>query len=345
MLPLCISTVQHSCNLKHCTMDMSFGQQTTKVKQLADILEQDIRIGVFESGCVLPSINKLSGSYGVSRDTVFKAFAELRHRGLIDSTPGKGYYVVGGHRNVLLLLDEYSPFKDTLYNSFADNLPSGFKIDLWFHQYNERLFRSILDESVGRYSHYVIMNFDNEVFTPELYRMNAEKVLLLDFGRFDKGPYSYICQDFDDNFYKALESLSDRFAHYDSCYFLYPRGTKHPLCSCRSFERFCASIGKDCHIVQDLSECGVIRGAAYLAIRQTDVVELVKNGRASGLRCGRDYGLVAYNEIPAYEIIDDGITALSIDWALMGRMAAAFVGEGIRVHTFLPTNVNLRNSL
>ena len=71
-------------------MDVNFGQQTTKVKQLADILERDIRSGVFVAGGVLPSINKLSGLYYVSRDTVFKAFAELRRRGLIDSTPGKG---------------------------------------------------------------------------------------------------------------------------------------------------------------------------------------------------------------------------------------------------------------
>ena len=133
-------------------MDVNFGQQTTKVKQLADILERDIRSGVFVAGGVLPSINKLSGLYYVSRDTVFKAFAELRRRGLIDSTPGKGYYVVDGRKNVLLLLDEYFPFKNTLYNSFVENLPVGYKVDLWFHQYNERLFRNILEESTGRYS-------------------------------------------------------------------------------------------------------------------------------------------------------------------------------------------------
>lgn len=326
-------------------MDTIFGQQTTKVKQLADILERDILSGVFASGSSLPSINKLSSSYSVSRDTVFKAFAELRRRGLIDSTPGKGYYVTDGRRNVLLLLDVYSPFKDTLYNSFVNSLPSGFKVDLWFHQYNERLFRSILEDSVGRYSHYVIMNFNNEIFIPELYRMNSEKVLLLDFGRFDKGCYSYICQDFDDNLYDALRSLSDRFARYDTCVFLYPRGTKHPSCSCESFKRFCASIGKECRIVDSLSEAEVRSGAAYLAIRQTDVVEIVKSGKSCGLRCGADYGLVAYNEVPAYEVIDDGITALSIDWNLMGRMAADFIVGGVPVHVFLPTEVHLRNSL
>ena len=97
-------------------MKITFGQQTTKVKQLADKISFDISMGVYKSGDSLPSINQLSQAYEVSRDTVFKAFLDLKERGIIDSTPGKGYYVVGRLKNVLLLLDEYSPFKYALYN-------------------------------------------------------------------------------------------------------------------------------------------------------------------------------------------------------------------------------------
>lgn len=99
-------------------MKVTFGQQTTKVKQLADLLSQEISMGKYKSNCTLPSINKLSREYQVSRDTVFKAFIDLKDRGIIDSTPGKGYYVTNKLTNILLLLDEYSPFKYSLYNSF-----------------------------------------------------------------------------------------------------------------------------------------------------------------------------------------------------------------------------------
>jgi DNA-binding transcriptional regulator YhcF (GntR family) len=98
-------------------MKTIFGQQTTKVKQLADLISQDISMGRYKTDTALPSINQLSHDYKVSRDTVFKAFIDLKERGIIDSTPGKGYYVVNRQKNILLLLDEYSPFKDTLYNS------------------------------------------------------------------------------------------------------------------------------------------------------------------------------------------------------------------------------------
>ena len=118
-------------------MKVTFGQQTTKVKQLADLLSQEISMGKYKSNCTLPSINKLSREYQVSRDTVFKAFIDLKDRGIIDSTPGKGYYVTNKLTNILLLLDEYSPFKYSLYNSFIKKLSINYKVDLLFHQYNE----------------------------------------------------------------------------------------------------------------------------------------------------------------------------------------------------------------
>ena len=221
-------------------MEIIFGQQTTKVKQLADLISQDISMGRYKVDDALPSINQLSRDYKVSRDTVFKAFIDLKERGIIDSTPGKGYYVVNRQKSILLLLDEYSPFKDTLYNSIIKHLSSRYKVDLWFHQYNESLFNAILRESLGRYNKYVVMNFDNEKFSPNLYKIDSSKLLLLDFGKFDKKDYSYICQDFDDSFYQALLQLADRLRHYKRLVLLFVKGTKHPRSTCDSFRKFCA---------------------------------------------------------------------------------------------------------
>ena len=81
-------------------MKITFGQQTTKVKQLADLISQEISMGTYKSDSALPSINQLSRNYHVSRDTVFKAFIDLKDRGMIDSTPGKGYYVTNKLKNI-----------------------------------------------------------------------------------------------------------------------------------------------------------------------------------------------------------------------------------------------------
>ena len=85
--------------------------------------------------------------------------------------------------------------------------------------------------------------------------------------------------------------------------------------------------------------------AGYIAIKQQDVVKVVKQGRLEGLKCGKDFGLLAYNDIPSYEVIDEGITSLSIDWEMMGNEAANFVLNNVPIQKFLPTEVRLRKSL
>lgn len=322
-----------------------FGQQSSKVTQLADLISQAISMREFLEGDSLPSINELSRRYGVSRDTVFKAFSDLRERGIIDSTPRKGYFVTGQVTNVLLLLDQYTPFKETLYNSFAKHLPVNYKVDLLFHQYNERLFSTIVRESVGKYNKYVVMNFDNERISASLNKISPARLLLLDFGKFEKERYSYVCQDFDESFYGALQRLDDRFSSYRKFVFLFPSSLKHPQSSKDYFFRFCQDYNLSGSVEEDVENLKVEKDTAYLAIKQQDVVKVVKQGRLAGLKCGKDFGLLAYNDIPSYEVIDEGITALTIDWQQMGNEVARFVLDNAVVQKYLPTEVRLRNSL
>lgn len=322
-----------------------FGQQTSKVTQLADTLSQAISMKEFLEGDSLPSINQLSAQYSVSRDTVFKAFLDLRERGLIDSTPGKGYYVTSQVTNILLLLDQYTPFKEALYNSFVRHLPINYKVDLLFHQYNERLFNTIIRESTGKYNKYIVMNFDNEKFNTALNKINPSRLLLLDFGKFKKNKYSYICQDFDESFFEALLNLKSKMQSYQQLTFLFPKSLKHPQSSKEYFRRFCEQEGFVCEIQEDIENLTVCKGVVYIAIKQQDVVKVIKQGRLEGLKCGKDFGLLAYNDIPSYEVIDEGITSLSIDWEMMGNEAANFVLNNVQIQKYLPTEVRLRSSL
>lgn len=94
--------------------NIKFGQQSTKVKQLSDLIEQDILVGKYRTDTSLPSINALSKAYHVSRDTVFKAFADLRERKLIDSTPGKGYYVTNRKEKIFFVAGRIFSFQEYL---------------------------------------------------------------------------------------------------------------------------------------------------------------------------------------------------------------------------------------
>ncbi|MCD8167104.1 MAG: GntR family transcriptional regulator [Bacteroides sp.] len=326
-------------------MKLNFGHQATKVKQLADSLAGMIEAGELKTGELLPSINVLSKQHTVSRDTVFKAFMDLKERGMIDSTPGKGYYVTGRLKNILLVLDEYSPFKDVLYNSFTQNLKGRYKVDLLFHQHNERLFNTIIRESAGRYNRYLITNIKYNELNPIIRKIDRSKLLLLDLGDFDKENYSYICQDFQEEFYKSLIRIKEKISHYKEFLFYTPEECRHPESSIEWFERFCTENDLSASIIRERKELNVQPGQAYIAFRQQDVVTIIKEAREKGLTCGKEFGLIAYNDTPLYEIIDQGITALSIDWVQMGKMAAEFVLNSQPVQITLPLRPIIRNSI
>jgi DNA-binding GntR family transcriptional regulator len=61
--------------------------------QLAGILRRHIERGDVAPGKLLPSIAGLMQTYGVSDGTVKRALSALRDEGLVDTVPGRGYYV------------------------------------------------------------------------------------------------------------------------------------------------------------------------------------------------------------------------------------------------------------
>lgn len=326
-------------------MKLEFNHKNTKVKQLADYIQRAISVKELMPGDKLPPINTISKQYKISRDTVFKAFNELKTRGLIESVHGKNYFVSYQVKNVLLILDEYTLFKDVLYNTLVSRLPTGYKIDLWFHQYNEHLFNNIVQESYGMYNKYLIMNYSNEMLAESLSKIDPEKLLLLDFGKFNKEGLSYVCQDFDQGFYDALNEEKEDFKKYKRIVFLFDKKHKHPQSSKEYFTKFCFDNNFEFEIIDSFtSKTPVLKDTLYIIIKQTDMVEVIKRSKTDKLKVGKDFGVIGYNNNPFYEVIEGGIATISIDWEKMGDLAADFVTSGKHVACYLPTKIIKRNS-
>ena len=64
-----------------------------KYLQVVNAIISDIEEGILKHGQRIPSINETSEMYYLSRDTVEKAYKELRERGIINSVRGKGNYI------------------------------------------------------------------------------------------------------------------------------------------------------------------------------------------------------------------------------------------------------------
>ncbi len=326
-------------------MELKFTQQISKVKQLADAISEAISNNEYREGEPLPSINRLSKMYNVSRDTVFKAFGELKRKGVVDSTPTKGYYVCNGINKILLLLDIYSPYKCELHQALTQNLPLNYKIDLYFHDYNEEKFNKIILDSVGRYNAYLIMNYCNDRYSEILDELDANKVMLLDFGKFEKERFAYVCQGFDSTLYDCLSDGVELFRKYKKLVFVYPDKTEHPSSCIPYFEQFCRDFRMDYEIVPVVGEEKIEAGTALLIVKHADLIDVVKTVRRKRYRLGKEVGVVVFNDEPMLEIIDNGIAAISTDFRRMGEVAAGFIRTKKKIQTYIPTTLIKRPSL
>lgn len=326
-------------------MELIFTQQISKVKQLSDALSQAISNGTFKQGEALPSINQLSKKYGISRDTVFKAFNELKSKGIVDSTPTKGYYVSNAVTNVFLLLDTYSPFKYELHGALTKNLPLNYKIDLYFHQYSDERFVKTITDSLGRYNSYLVMNIRNDVYSPILDGLDSNKTMLLDFGKFEKDKFAYACQGFDTTLYECMASGIELFSKYEKIIFVYPDVTEHPASCIPYFEKFCTDFSFRYEFRHEVSPEDVVQGTAFLLVRHSDLLEMVRITRAKNCTLGKDVGVVVFNDEPMFEILDNGITSISTDFRMMGKVAAEFIRTHKKIQTYIPTKLIVRGSL
>jgi DNA-binding LacI/PurR family transcriptional regulator len=190
------------------------------------------------------------------------------------------------------------------------------------------------------------MNFSNEKFSDVLMKIPEQKLLLLDFGAFDKLNYSYICQDFDEAFYQCLNSYQQQIKKYSRFILVFPETISHPVISIGAFKRFCEQTGMKYAVFKKKNEWESIqKGDIFLCIQPEDLVEIIKESDSRGFTPGQEIGVIAYNDSPVLEVIRNGITSISIDFGLMGEKAAGFIINKIPVREFLPTVLINRKSV
>ena len=132
-----------------------------KYKQIVFSIEAAITDNRLKKNDKLPSVNKVSLEFSISRDTVLLAYDELKKRGIIYAILGKGYYVksveFSFEQRIFLLFDELNIFKEDIYNSFLGKMDNMVQIDIFFHHFNIEMFKKLINESNGNYSKYIIM--------------------------------------------------------------------------------------------------------------------------------------------------------------------------------------------
>ena len=326
--------------MKYIQIDDSLG--VPKYRQIINSIYTAISIGELKLGDKIPSLNQICTEFELSRDTVMVAFNELKAKGIINSIPGKGYYInsveINVDQKIFLLFDELNAFKEDLYTSFLNSLDNKSTVDIYFHHFNYQVFKDLISESAGKYTSYVIMPATFDYSADIIGKLPKDKVYILDRLKDDLSDYPVVYQDFEQDVYDALNEGLELLQKYNNLIMIYPGG-KEPEGRMLGFQRFCKEKGFKSEIIRNVSTKEMKSGEAYFVPSDRNLVRLVKMATEKNLELGRDVGIVSFNDTVLKEVVAGGITIISTDFQLMGQTLARMIqersSEKIRNHSSL----------
>lgn len=316
-----------------------------KFRRVVNAVNYAISEGRLRVGDALPSVNQMCAEYGLSRDTVFKAFTMLKEQGTIESVPNKGYFVADQMKKVFVFLDTFKAYKEVLYDSFVRNLPKNVIADVNFHHYNPRIFKKLIEESIGKYTRYIVMPFEAEGNAEVLKLIPQERLLIIDWNVYSGVGCSVLYQDFGGAFREGLNDVKHLLQRYNAVHMLYPSYTNHPKESVEVFEQFCKDNALGYAIEREADDFDVKLGVAYVSVSDRMLGRFLEQCRARKLEPGRDVGFVSYNETPMKKFIYKGITVFSTDFEYMGRRAAQWVIDDQPMCECVGSKMIIRESL
>jgi len=305
---------------------------TPVYKQIVQSIHDNINSGVLVKDDVLPSVNKIAEEFSLARGSVFNAYNDLRASGVIDSIPGKGYYVLSTeirqNKRIFLLLRTFTPYKETLFNSLLNHLPKTCMLDIYFHHHSIKMFESLIREQAGYYNTFIIMPEIAPETLSILSKLDQKNTFLLDVGYKEyKKLYPGVYQNFEKDIYSILAENQDLLAKYQRLFLVFPEyvRTKDIIAG---FNKFARSGSQVVGIKKTIVPSEIRERDAYIIIDDNHLVDIVKLARERGWKLGRDIGVISYNETNLKSVIGDGITTITTDFDSMGKAMAEMIVGG-----------------
>lgn len=326
---------------------------TPKYLQLANSILSAVERGEISKGDMLPSINELSYTLEISRDTIEKGYKHLRSAGVLNSVPGKGYYIGNtdfkSRLKIFLLFNKLSAHKKIIYDSFVKALGEDAAVDFYIYNNDFPLFKKLLTNSRGDYSHYVIIphfieggDHAHEIINT----IPKEKLVLLDkLLPGVNGSYAAVYENFEKDIYSALSQTRELLGKYHTLKLIFPDKSYFPKEIIKGFQLFCRQYAFSHQIVHDISAEPISEGEVFINLMENDLVVLIERMVAQNLKAGRQVGVISYNETPLKKIILNGITTISTDFQKMGSMAAQVILDHTAEKLEVPFYLTIRNSL
>jgi len=205
--------------------------------QIAELFISKIKSETLSPNSILPSVRDLMKSYSVSKDTIEKAYSELKKRGFIYSAVGKGYFVAPINRsdklNILFVLNNFSLFKQKIYNSFVNKMGDKATVSFQVFNYNPRTLNEIIENNIWSFNYFVVtpffeINSDPILCAEILKKIPENKLVLVDGFMPDIHCKKAVFQDFHTDLIAALTESKKLIRRYKLISIIMPT-YKHQL--------------------------------------------------------------------------------------------------------------------
>ena len=343
---------------KNITIDEA--SRVPKYRQIVEGVIHNISNGKIRVNEKIPSINFFSEDFGLSSDTVERAYNILKEKKIICSIKGKGYYIsrtdLISKTNVLFLVNKLSSNKTILYNEFIQSMGPNTHVDLHVYHCDESLFLNLLEKYKSAYDYYVIVShftgsdLKHTSHTPsvlkKLKEIPSEKIILMDNKLNLDTEVVEIYQDFENDIYEGLKEGIDKIKNYNKLILVYPEKAMHsyPRTLLHGFRKFCFEFNIDFQIIDEVCDDIVLKkGELFITIIESDLVVLINQIKNKKYLLGKDIGVISFNDSPMKDLL--GISTISTDFAFMGQKTASMILNNKKDKVRSPSCFIDRNSI
>ena len=322
-------------------LEINPSDKTPLYKQMVSRFEAAIHSGALPGGKMLPSMNSLADSTGISKETVKKVYGILREKGLVVPKQGKGFYVAGREGNrkpaVLVIFDKFSVYKQTIYNALSETFAGKADLTILTHNQSTALLKYYLDNYLDEYDYYLVApHFAQDPETTAaavklLSRIPNRKLIMLDrLLPGYSGNYGAVYQDFENDIYYGLTEGLDSIRTAGRLKVITLPTSLYGPSIIKGVERFCEEHGIAVEYFRDVPE-EIGRGDIFLVLNSqldSGLAGLARAVKERSFSVGKDVKILAYNDFELNEVVLGGLSTVSTDFDQMGRLAAKMILDG-----------------
>ncbi|PWG06937.1 transcriptional regulator [Polaribacter aquimarinus] len=332
-----------------------------KYQQIVDSVVHNISIGKLSMDQKIPSINKLSEEFYLSRDTVEKAYGILKERKVIRAIRGKGFYIsrtkLISKVNILFLINKLSWYKMEIYNSFIKSIGPNSHVDLHIYHCDESLFLNLLNKHKKAYDYYIIMpHFKTDklqhtsttnAISSAISKIPKEKLIIMDNKNIPiKDNIITVYEDYENDIYNALKKGIKKISKYKKIILIYPEATVYPYPKRikKGFIKFCGEHNLDFDVLDRVyDDMIILKGDLFITIEEDDLISLMHQIKEQEFSLGSNIGVISYNDTPLKALL--GISVISTDFKYMGTTTSRMILNCETGTVKVPFSFIHRNSL